>query len=92
MHRLGVRPSRPVLPPRLARASATGFGIGALGAGTAFALHTRAQGPTWIAVSLLLASLVTAGALCLVLARRRRARESNWLALGYTLACSRLPS
>ena len=74
------------LPPRdVAIACATGIGLGGLGLGTAFALHARAGGPTWIAVSLLPLSLVTVGVLYLVLARRR-ARASDWLALGYTAA------
>jgi hypothetical protein len=76
----------PVLPRDVALACATGLGLGAVGLGTAFALHARADGPTWIAVALLPGSMVTVGVLYLVLARLRRARESDWLALGYTAA------
>ena len=75
-----------VLPRDVAIACATGMGLGGLGLGTALALHARADEPTWIVVSLLPLSLVIVGVLYLVLARARRARASDWLALGYTVA------
>ena len=75
-----------VLPRDVAIACATGIGLGGVGLGTAFALHARADEPTWIVVSLLALSLVIVGVLYLVLARARRARASDWLALGYTAA------
>ena len=75
------------LPPRdVAIACATGIGLGGLGLGTAFALHARADEPTWIVVSLLPLSFVIVAVLYLVLARARRVRASDWLALGYTAA------
>ncbi len=74
------------LPRDVALACATGLALGVVGLGTAFALHARNDGPTWMAVALLPASMVTVGVLYLTLARHRRARESNWLALGYTAA------
>src|SRR5207249_81044 len=73
-----------VLPRDVAIACATGIGLGGVGLGTAFALHARADEPTWIVVSLLPLSLVIVGVLYLVLARARRARASDWLALGDT--------
>jgi len=75
-----------VLPRDVAIACATGMGLGGLGLGTALALHARPDEPTWIVVSLLPLSLVIVGVLYLVLARARRARASDWLALGYTAA------
>ena len=75
-----------MLPRDVALACATGLGLGAVGLGTAFALHARADGPTWIAIALLPASMVIVAGLYLVLVRHRRARESDWLALGYTAA------
>ena len=74
------------LPRDVAVACATGIGLGGLGLGTAVALHARPDEPTWIVVSLLPLSLVIFGVLYLVLARLRRARASDWLALGYTAA------
>src|SRR5213593_3667315 len=70
-----------VLPRDVAIACATGLGLG-----TAFALHARAGEPTWIVVGLLPLSLVIVAVLYLMLAYARRARASDWLALGYTAA------
>ena len=75
-----------LLPRDVAIACATGIGLGGLGLGTAFALHARAGEPTWIVVGLLPLSLVIVAVLYLVLAYARRARASDWLALGYTAA------
>jgi len=75
-----------LVPRDVAIACATGIGLGGLGLGTAVALHARPEEPTWIVVSLLPLSLVIVGVLYLVLAGARRARASDWLALGYTAA------
>ncbi len=81
-----VRAAQPVLPRDVALACATGVGLGGFGLGAAFALHARAEGPTWMAVSLLPLSMLLVGALYLFLVRHRHGRASDWLALGYTAA------
>jgi len=74
-------------PPRdVALAGALGLGVGGFAAGTAYYFYARAGGPTVPGVAVIpLSLLIVAGAYAL-LAWRRRARASDWLALGYTAA------
>ncbi len=84
---MATRPARaaqPLLPRDVALACATGVGLGGFGLGAAFALHARADGPTWLAVSLLPLSVLLVAGLYFFLARHRHGRASDWLALGYT--------
>ena len=74
-------------PPRdLALACALGLGVGAFAAGTAYYFYVHAGGPTLPGVAVIPLSLLIVAAAYAILAWRRRARASDWLALGYTAA------
>jgi hypothetical protein len=67
-------------------AGAAGLGVGAVAAGVAYACWLQARGPTLAGVAAILVSVVVVVGARFDLARRRRVRASDWLALGYTAA------
>ena len=75
-----------LLPRELALAAATGLGVGVFAAGTAYGYYVQNGGPTWMGVGVIPISLLIVAALYVGLARRRKPRASDWLALGYTAA------
>jgi hypothetical protein len=81
MARPGVKIGRDVM-----LASATGLGVGALAAVVAYLSWIDAGGPTLLGVAVIPISLIVVAVVHVLLARRRRARESDWVALGYTAA------
>jgi len=67
-------------------ASVTGLGVGTLAAVVAYLSWIDAGGPTLLGVAVIPISLIVVAVVHVLLARRRRARESDWVALGYTAA------
>jgi hypothetical protein len=67
-------------------ACAAGLGVGAVAAGVAYACWLEARGPTMAGVTAILVSIAVVVGARFTLARRRRVRASDWLALGYTAA------
>jgi len=70
----------------VAVACAAGLGVGAFAAVVAYWSWITAGGPTFIGVAVIPGSLIVVAVVHVLLARRRRARESDWVALGYTAA------
>ena len=70
----------------VAVACAGGLGVGAVAAVVAYWSWVTAGGPTFLGVAVIPGSLIVVAAVYVLLARRRRARESDWVALGYTVA------
>ena len=71
------------LPRELTRACGAGLALGVLAAGTAYGSYVQAGGPTWTGAGAIPLSLLIVGVLHVVLARRHRPRESDWVVLGY---------
>ena len=67
-------------------AGAAGLGVGAVAAGVVYACWLHARGPTLAGVAAILVSVAVVAGARFSLARRRRVRASDWLALGYTAA------
>ena len=82
--RTRIRRERP--PRELTVAGAAGVGVGAVAAGTAYYFYASTGGPTLPGVAVIPLSFLIVVVSYVVLARRRRARASDWLALGYTAA------
>jgi hypothetical protein len=74
------------LPRELARACGAGLALGVLAAGTAYGSYVQAGGPTWTGAGAIPISLLIVAVLHVVLARRHRPRESDWVVLGYAAA------
>ena len=74
------------VPRDLAAACVAGLGVGAFAAGTAYYFYATAGGPTLPGVAVIPLSLVIVAISYVVLARLRKVRASDWLALGYTAA------
>ena len=70
----------------VAVACAVGLGVGGFAAVVAYWSWVTAGGPTFLGVAVIPGSLVVVAVAHVLLARRRRARESDWVALGYTAA------
>jgi hypothetical protein len=70
----------------VALASAAGLGVGTVAAVVAYFSWMEAGGPTLLGVAVIPLSLIVVAVTHVLLARRRRARESDWVALGYTAA------
>jgi hypothetical protein len=70
----------------IAVACAAGLGVGAFAAVVAYWSWVTAGGPTFLGVAVIPGSLIVVAVAYVLLARRRRARESDWVALGYTVA------
>jgi hypothetical protein len=70
----------------VAVACAAGLGVGAFAAVVAYWSWITAGGPTFVGVAVIPGSLIVVAVVHVLLARRRRARESDWVALGYTAA------
>ena len=73
-------------PRELTIAAAVGLGVGAFATAVAYGLYQRAHGPTWAGVAIIPLSVLVMVALHVGLTRRRHARASDWLVLGYTAA------
>jgi len=80
-----VRPRRKI-GRDVAVACAAGLGVGAVAAVFAYWSWVTAGGPTFLGVAVIPGSLAVVAIVHVLLARRRRARESDWVALGYTAA------
>ena|SRR5438552_3111903 len=74
------------LPRDLTIACAVGLGVGAFAAATAYYFYATAGGPTVPGVAVIPLSFFIVAISYAVLARRRKVRASDWLALGYTAA------
>ena len=85
MHRCMPRPRLPIKRD-VAVACAAGLGVGAFAAVVAYWSWITAGGPTFVGVAVIPGSLIVVAIVHVLLARRRRARESDWVALGYTAA------
>lgn len=70
----------------VAVACAAGLGVGAFAAVVAYWSWITAGGPTFVGVAVIPGSLIVIAVVHVLLARRRRARQSDWVALGYTAA------
>jgi Zn-dependent protease with chaperone function len=77
---------RPTIKRDVAVACAGGLGVGAVAAVVAYWSWVTAGGPTFVGVAVIPGSLIIVAVVHVLLARRRRARESDWVALGYTAA------
>ena len=82
--RAGIEFRRP--PPELTVAGTVGLGVGAFAAGTAYYFYASTGGPTLFGVAVIPLSFLIVAISYVVLARRRKERASDWLALGYTAA------
>ncbi len=78
--------TRPTVKRDVALACAGGLGVGGLAAVVAYFSWVGANGPTVAGVAVIPLSLIVVGVVRVLLARRRRGRASDWVALGYTAA------
>jgi hypothetical protein len=82
--RAGIDWPRP--PRELTVAAGVGLGVGVFAAGTAYYFYASTGGPTLPGVAVIPLSFLIVAIGHVVLTRRRKARASDWLALGYTAA------
>jgi hypothetical protein len=67
----------------VAAAGATGLSVGTIAAGVAYGTYVAAGGPTLAGAAIIPISVLVVAVLRVLLARRRQARASDWVVLGY---------
>ena len=67
----------------VAAAGATGLSVGVIAAGVAYAAYVATGGPTLAGAVIIPLSVLVVSFLRLLLAKRRQARASDWVVLGY---------
>ena len=67
----------------VAAAGATGLSVGTIAAGVAYGAYVTAGGPTLAGAAIIPISVLVVAVLRVLLARRRQARASDWVVLGY---------
>lgn len=66
-----------------ATAGAAGLSVGVIAAGVAYAAYVTSGGPTLAGAAIIPLSVLVVAVLRVLLARRRQARASDWVVLGY---------
>jgi hypothetical protein len=67
----------------VAAAGATGLSVGVTATGVAYAAYVATGGPTLAGAVIIPLSVLVVAVLRVLLARRRQARASDWIVLGY---------